>query len=67
MKLRKRGNRIFPIHNTALFRHCSGGNNSVTEKEYPDLEQILLHHNVNYINVIDEDEDEEVTTHVLEG
>lgn len=55
MKLvRKKNGRIYPAKGTALFKHCSGGFNSVTEREYPELEKVLLSHRVDYIKVIDE-------------
>jgi hypothetical protein len=67
--LKKEGDRIYSTKNSALFKHCSGGYVSVTEREYPALEQVLLAHGVQYIKVIDEDECEQETVYpfLLQG
>jgi hypothetical protein len=68
MKLvRKKNGRIYPTKGSALFKHCSGGSVSITEREYPALEQVLLAHSVDYINVTDEEKDVEETIYVFEG
>lgn len=54
---RKKNGRIYPLQGTAIFKHCSGGSISVTEREYPELEKVILSHRVDFIKVIDEKND----------
>jgi hypothetical protein len=57
MKLvKKKNGRIYPTKHSPLFKHCSGGHISITEREYLDFEKLLFAHNVDYINIVEEEE-----------
>jgi hypothetical protein len=57
LKLKKIGTRIVAIDNQALFYHCAGCLPSIHESEFPSMQKVLMAHNVDIVNLIDDGEE----------